>query len=131
MPPVGKAPNVTNGRRLHACNEEQRRQAVAARLDRVRSAVTRQVISFVSAHVNVHAVFQAEASGQLLDLGSALFRHQAKGKPSLVGIGRQQRRQLRQRVASGSGIALRGRPPGFHEGQRGAGSGQGPRKAAQ
>jgi hypothetical protein len=70
MLPVGEAPNVTNGRRLNACNEEQRRQAAAALLDRVRSAVTRKVISFVSVNVNVHAVFQAEASGQLPDLGS-------------------------------------------------------------
>ncbi len=53
-----------------ARNEEQRRQQPEARLNRVRSAFTQQVMSFVCGNLNVHRELQAEESGQLLDLGS-------------------------------------------------------------
>jgi hypothetical protein len=41
-----------------------------ARLNRVRSAFTQQVMGFVCGNLNVHMELQAEESGQLLDLGS-------------------------------------------------------------
>jgi len=42
--------------RAHAREEEQRSQRVAARLDRVRSALTEAVKAAVGANVSVHAV---------------------------------------------------------------------------
>ena len=55
--------------RAHAREEEQRGQRAAARLNRVRSAVTLEVKVVVSCGVNGHAVVPAEASGQLPFLG--------------------------------------------------------------
>ncbi len=54
------------------CHREdsQRGRRVRGRLDRARSALTQPVRAVVSAIARVHAVLQAEASGQLPDLGS-------------------------------------------------------------
>ena len=56
-------------RRAHARKEEQRSQRAAARLNRVRSALTQSVKVVVEKKVNVHAVYPAEESGQLPFLG--------------------------------------------------------------
>ena len=55
--------------RAHAREEKQRRQRAAARLDRVRSALTQVVNSVVGTKLNVHMELQAETSGQLPNLG--------------------------------------------------------------
>ena len=62
--------------RAHAREEEQRRQRAAARLNRVRSALTQQVNAVVATKVRFHAVFPAEESGQLRFLGSTPHRLQ-------------------------------------------------------
>ena len=56
--------------RAPAREEEQRGQRAAARLNRVRSALTQQVNPVVATKVNVHAVFLAAGSGQLRLLAS-------------------------------------------------------------
>jgi hypothetical protein len=55
--------------RPHGREEEQRGQRPAARLNRVRSALTQQVKLGVAAKLNVHEVLQADESGQLRFLG--------------------------------------------------------------
>ena len=52
-----------------AHEEEQRHQRAVAPLSRVCSAHTQRVKVLVGQKLNVHAVLQAEASGQLPDLG--------------------------------------------------------------
>ena len=54
--------------RAHAREEKQRRQRAAARLDRVRSALTQVVNAVVGTKLNVHLELQAETSGQLPNL---------------------------------------------------------------
>ena len=49
---------------------EQRSQRAAARLNRVRSALTLPVKVVVRKKVNIHAVYPAEESGQLPFLGT-------------------------------------------------------------
>jgi hypothetical protein len=60
--------------RAHARKEEQRRRRAAARLDRVRSAVTRTVTVVVGSIASVHARLPAEKSGQLPFPGSMAWR---------------------------------------------------------
>ena len=60
--------------RAHAREEKQRRQRAAARLDRVRSALTQVVNAVVGTKLNVHLELQAETSGQLPNLGSMTYR---------------------------------------------------------
>ena len=55
--------------RAHAREEEQRGQRAAARLNRVRSALTQPVQVVVRQKSNIHAVYPAEESGQLPFLG--------------------------------------------------------------
>ena len=55
--------------RAYAREEEQRGQRAAARLNRVRSALTQSVNVVVRQKFNVHAVYPAEESGQLPFLG--------------------------------------------------------------
>ena len=56
-------------RRARARKEEQRRQHPEARLNRVRSAFTQEVMGFVYRNLGVHRGLPAEESGQLPDLG--------------------------------------------------------------
>ena len=51
--------------RPHGREEEQRGQRPAARLNRVRSALTQQVKLGVATKLSVHAVLHAHESGQL------------------------------------------------------------------
>ena len=55
--------------RTHAREEKQRGQRAAARLNRVRSALTQPVKVVVRNKVSIHAVYPAEESGQLPFLG--------------------------------------------------------------
>ena len=55
--------------RAHAREEEQRGQRAAARLNRVRSAVTQEVTFVVVTNASGHAMLCAEVSGQLPFLG--------------------------------------------------------------
>ena len=55
--------------RALARKEEQRRQRDAALLNRVRSGVTQAVKAGVGRKVCIHAMFAADASGQLRFLG--------------------------------------------------------------
>ena len=55
--------------RAHAREEEQRGQRAAARLNRVRSALTQPVKVVVRRQANIHAVYRAGESGQLPFLG--------------------------------------------------------------
>ena len=52
----------------------QRRQRAAARLNRVRSAITQAVMAVVSGNLHVDAVSPAVGSGQLRFLGSRRTR---------------------------------------------------------
>ena len=61
--------------RALARKEEQRRQRDAALLNRVRSGVTQEVKAGVGRKVCIHAMFAADASGQLRFLGSPRVRH--------------------------------------------------------
>ena len=56
--------------RAYAREEKQRGQRAAARLNRVRSALTQPVKMVVRKKANIHAVYPAEESGQLPFLGS-------------------------------------------------------------
>ena len=56
--------------RANARKEEQRRQSAVARLNRVRSALTRMVTVAVVKKDNVHTRLLAELSGRLRFLGS-------------------------------------------------------------
>ena len=56
--------------RAHARKEEQRGQCIAARLNRVRSALTQEVRPVVATNARVHAVYPAAESGQLPFLGA-------------------------------------------------------------
>jgi len=60
--------------RAHAREKEQRRQRAAARLNRVRSALTLEVSMVVRSILSVHAVVPAVESGQLPFPGSAAPR---------------------------------------------------------
>ena len=55
--------------RAYAREEKQRGQRAAARLNRVRSALTQPVKVVVRNKVSIHAVYPAEESGQLPFLG--------------------------------------------------------------
>ena len=55
--------------RAYAREEKQRGQRAAARVNRVRSALTQPVKVVVRMKVSIHAVYQAEESGQLPFLG--------------------------------------------------------------
>ena len=63
------APCLGLMRRAHARKAEQRRQSAAARLARVCSALTCEVMDIVGGNVCIHAVSPAESSGQLRFLG--------------------------------------------------------------
>jgi hypothetical protein len=57
-------------RQADACKDEQRTQRAAGRLNRVCSALTQLVNSFVVNNIGIHGTLQREASGQLRFLGS-------------------------------------------------------------
>jgi hypothetical protein len=57
-------------RTARARKEEQRRQHLEARFNRVCSAFAHVVLGFVCRNLNAHMGLQVEESGQLPDLGS-------------------------------------------------------------
>ena len=71
--------------RAYAREEEQRGQRAAARLNRVRSALTQSVNVVVRQKFTVHAVYPAEESGQLPFLGSSNFLVQCGLYMSIAG----------------------------------------------
>ena len=58
------------GRRLHPCNDEQRRQCPSGLCHRVRGGITHKVRVFVLTMMRIHQGFQRVQSGQLRFLGS-------------------------------------------------------------
>ena len=69
---MGGNGQARGGRRLHPCNDEQRRQCPPGLCHRVRSGVTQQVSVFVLTEFRMHQGFQRFQSGQLRFLGSCI-----------------------------------------------------------
>ena len=66
---MGGNGQTREGRRLHPCNDEQRRQCPPGLCHRVRSGITRKVSAFVLTKMRKHQGFQRVQSGQLRFLG--------------------------------------------------------------
>ena len=87
--------------RAYAREEEQRGQRAAARLNRVRSALTQPVKVVVRKKANIHAVYPAEESGQLPFLGSWCFDSSRKASGAAGRLGPGARSRVNAKLSAG------------------------------
>ena len=66
---MGRSGKARGGRRLHPCNDEQRRQSAPGQCHRARSGLTQGVMLFVCEKFSSHGACQRAHSGQLPNLG--------------------------------------------------------------